>query len=61
MARPDFKFVITEVVRVKVNLERKLAVILVKTKDGKLLELDADCKTINKIHDENRDQIVTKW
>ncbi len=56
MAHLDFNFKISDKVRVHVDLERKRAVILCETDDGKSLKLEADYQTINRIHDEIRKQ-----
>ena len=57
---PDFTFVISELMEVKVDFTRKRTVIVVKTEDRKVLRLEADYNTINKIHDENRNQMTTR-
>jgi hypothetical protein len=40
-----------------VDFARKQAVILCETQDGKLVQLEASYRTINKIHDEIRKQM----
>ena len=57
MPRPDFRFKITDNVRLHVDFARKQAVILCETHDGKLVQLEASHHTINKIHDEIRKQM----
>ena len=51
MADRDFTFKITDKVRIHLDTERN-AVILVETRDGKSVQLEADYQTISKIHDE---------
>jgi len=57
VAHPDFNFVIADKVRVHVDLARKRAVISCETDDGKSLKLEVGYQTINKIHDEIRNQM----
>ena len=57
MSGPGFTSKVTRKVLVRVDLHRKLAVILCKTKDGKSLHLEADYQTLEKIHDEIRKQL----
>jgi len=57
MTHPDFRFKITDNVRLHVDFARKHAVILCETNDGKLVQLEASHHTINKIHDEIRKQM----
>jgi hypothetical protein len=51
MARRDFTFKITDKVQIHLDTKRN-AVILFETHDGKSVQLEADYKTINKIHDQ---------
>jgi len=51
MADRDFTFKITDKVRIHLDTERN-AVILVETRDGKSVQLEADYQTISKIHDQ---------
>jgi len=57
MAHPDFNFKITDNVRLHVDFARNKAVILCETQDGKLVQLEASHRTMNKIHDEIRKQM----
>ena len=57
MMRPDFRFKITDDVRLRVDFARKQEVILCETHDGKSVQLEASHDTINKIHDEIRKQM----
>jgi hypothetical protein len=57
MAHPDLDFVITDQVKVHVDLGRRRAVILCETDDGKSIKLEVGYNTINKIHDEIRNQM----
>jgi hypothetical protein len=59
LAHADFRFKITDNVRLQVDFARKQAVILCETHDGRLVQLEASHHTINKIHDEIRKQIET--
>ena len=52
MSRPDFTFKITHKVGVHLDLQRNRAVISCETKDGKLIRLEADQQTLEKIHEE---------
>lgn len=58
MARPDLTLAISKLMRVKVDLKRKRAVILAKTDDGKLVRVKVGYKILNRIHDENRNQMA---
>ena len=51
MSDRDLPFKITDKVRIHLDTERN-AVILVETRDGKSVQLEADYQTISKIHDE---------
>jgi len=52
MSHPDFKFVITREVGVHADLDRKRAVISRETKDRKSIRLEADFRTLEKLHEE---------
>ncbi len=56
MAQPDLKFKIDDEVK---RLVGKHVVILLETKDKKLIQMEAKHETINKIHDKIRDQMIT--
>jgi len=52
MSHPDFTFEITPKVSVDADFHKRRAVISCETKDGKSIHLDADFKTLEKIHKE---------
>ena len=60
MSHPDFVFEITRKVRVDADLHRHRAIILCETKDGKSIHLDADLKTLEKLHEEIQKRIESQ-
>ena len=57
MAHSDLSFKITEKVQLQIDFAHKKAVIVCETAEGKALHLEAEYRTINKIHDEIRRQL----
>ena len=57
MPRPDFNFEITRKVSIHVDFAQSRAVISCKTKDGKSIHLNADFKTLEKIHEQIRNKL----
>jgi hypothetical protein len=57
MVHPHFTFVITHKVAVHPDFHRKRAIISCETEDGKSVRIDADFKTLEKLHDEIRKQL----
>ena len=54
MSHPDFIFEIGQLVRVDADFHKHRATVTCKTEDGKSIHLNADFKTLEKIHDEIR-------
>jgi len=61
MSHPDFTFKIAGKVSVDADFHSHRAVILCETKDGKSIHLDADLKTLGKIHQEIQKQLENLW
>jgi hypothetical protein len=57
MQHPDYSFKITENVQVRIDPSLKRAVISCETDDRKSLHLEANYKTLDKIHQEIRDRL----
>jgi len=57
MSHQALTFEITDKVGIRSKLARHRAVISCETKDGKSIRLEADFKTLEKIHEEIRKQL----
>ena len=60
MSRADYTFEIAGKVRVDADFHRHRAVISCETKDGKSIHLDADLKTLEKLHEEIQKRIESQ-
>ena len=61
MSHPDFTFEIARKVSVDADFDRHRAVISCETRDGKSIRLDADFKTLEKIHQEIQKELENLW
>jgi len=61
MSHPDFTSKIARKVSFDADFHRHRAVISCETEDGKSIHLDADFKTLEKIHQEIQKRLENLW
>ena len=61
MAQPDYKFEATNNVRVHADPGRLRSIVSFETRDGKLLDVEADYETTMKIRDEIEKLMGAFW